>query len=159
MDFDAREHAAPHWAEHSATKARWPETVLLIGDKVETDPPRADEGFVHELDLGRAWKDLTGLPFVYAAWMCRAGEEDSVGVRSAAEVLDRNRLHNQTRLDHLVCASAKGRGWSIEHAGEYLGGLLRYEIGPREGEAVERFLAMAHEMGLVRRRDVRWAEV
>jgi chorismate dehydratase len=32
---------------------------LLIGDKVITEEP---EGFDHQLDLGEAWKQLTGLP-------------------------------------------------------------------------------------------------
>src|SRR5665213_4630797 len=42
---------------------------LLIGDKVVCDEPA---GLPHQLDLGGAWKDLTGLPFVFAAWMARA---------------------------------------------------------------------------------------
>ena len=136
----------------------WPETVLLIGDKVETDPPREADGFVHQLDLGAAWKELTGLPFVYAVWMCRDGEERTPGVAMAASVLTRSRLHNRTRLDWLVQSHATERGWSVEHAGEYLGHLLRFEVGEREREAVARFIAMAHSMGLVKRGEVRWAD-
>ena len=42
--------------------------MLLIGDKVVTREPR---GMGFQLDLGAAWKELTGLPFVFAVWMVR----------------------------------------------------------------------------------------
>src|SRR5687767_1333935 len=42
--------------------------VLLIGDKVVCEEPA---GLPHQLDLGEEWKRLTGLPFVFAAWMAR----------------------------------------------------------------------------------------
>ena len=42
------------------------EARLLIGDKVVCEEPA---GFEHQLDLGAAWKQMTGLPFVFAAWM------------------------------------------------------------------------------------------
>ncbi len=47
------------------------EAVLLIGDKV-VDPRRS--GFAYEVDLGGAWRQLTGLPFVFAAWAAGSGK-------------------------------------------------------------------------------------
>jgi chorismate dehydratase len=41
------------------------EAVLLIGDKV-VDPRRGV--FAYEVDLGGAWREHTGLPFVFAVW-------------------------------------------------------------------------------------------
>src|SRR5213596_2038238 len=46
------------------------EARLLIGDKVVCEEP---PGFEHQLDLGSAWKNLSGLPFVFAVWTARAG--------------------------------------------------------------------------------------
>src|SRR4051794_14906235 len=47
---------------------------LLIGDKVVAqEPPRSL--MPHQLDLGEAWKQLTGRPFLFAAWMAREGVE------------------------------------------------------------------------------------
>ena len=44
-----------------------PDSVLLIGDKVaRLAPPSSSHP--HRVDLGLAWKELTGLPFVFAAW-------------------------------------------------------------------------------------------
>ena len=142
-----RVHSGANGAKIGASEP--PECLLLIGDKVETDPPARSEGYVHELDLGEAWKELTGLPLVYAAWLCRAGEEENLAVRAACSMLERSRLHNRTRLDHIVAAHAPGRHWDADHAREYLGSLLRYDLGERERESVERFVTLAHEMGLL----------
>ncbi len=163
VGFDARERAAPgrdtsaiRQLGAQAGEGHWPETVLLIGDKVVTDAPPA-ERYPHQLDLGQAWKEQTGLPFVYAVWMCRAGEEDSVGVQTCAAMLDRARRHNGTRMDWLVASRAAERGWSRDLAGRYVGSLLRYEVGRAEREAIARFLSAAKGLGLVERAEVRWA--
>lgn len=137
----------------------WPETVLLIGDKVVADPPPLDDHPL-QLDLGQAWRELTGLPFVYAVWMCRAAEADSQPVRLAAQVLDHQRRHNATRLDWLVAARAGERGWGEDQAREYLGRSLHFEVGPREREAVASFLAECARLDLAPARpDLRWVDV
>lgn len=122
--------------------SRWHEAMLLIGDKVVTDPPPAAR-YPYQLDLGAAWKELTGLPFVYAVWMCRAGEEDSPKVRAAAAMLDRSRRHNATRLGWIAATRAGEKRWPRGLAEKYLGEYLRYEVGEPEREAMGRFLEMA----------------
>ncbi len=133
-----------------------PEALLLIGDKVVTDAPSHAE-YPHQMDLGAAWKELTGLPFVYAVWMCRAGEQDSLKVRTAAKMLERSRLHNATRMDWVVGQHAEERGWPRDLAATYVGSLLKYAIGEPEREAVEKFIAWAGEMGLCGSGGVVWA--
>ena len=142
------------WGGGGAGKG--PEAMLLIGDKVVTAAPSERE-YPHQMDLGAAWKDLTGLPFVYAVWMCREGEQDSIKVRGAAMMLERSRLHNATRMDWVVEKHAAERGWERELAAEYVGSLLRYEVGEPEREAVEKFIAWAGEMGLCGSGGVVWA--
>jgi chorismate dehydratase len=173
LDFDAREHMVIQ-SEHaqplpSAFPAACPprapvppaggvDAVLLIGDKVVTDPPAHGE-YPHELDLGEAWKALTGLPFVYAVWMCRAGEEDSLPVRAAAAMLDRQRRHNATRLGWVVQSRAAERHWPEDTAAKYVGSYLKYAIEDPEREAVAKFIAWAHELDLCPGNAVHWAEV
>lgn len=135
----------------------WPDVVLLIGDKVVTGAPPMDD-YPHQLDLGEAWKGLTGLPFVYAVWMCRAERAGELGIHRAAALLDRQRRHNRARLDWIVSAQASRHGWRADLAARYLGSLLRYEVGPREREAVGRFFEMAAEDGLVDSSEARWVE-
>lgn len=143
-----------------ATEGKFPrelDAVLLIGDKVITDAPRSEE-FPYQLDLGEAWKQMTGLPFVYAVWMCRAGEEHGEAVCAAWAVLDRQRRHNSTRLDWIVHRRAGERHWPEQEAAEYVGRRLKFSIGEPEAEAVDRFVTWAHGLGLCERASVHWAE-
>jgi chorismate dehydratase len=133
------------------------ESLLLIGDKVTTSAPPADD-YPYQLDLGQAWKDLTGLPFVYALWMCRPDRESDPRIRLAAAVLDRQRRHNKARLDWIVSANAARHGWSEDAAANYLGSLLQFEVGPRQRQAVKAFLSMAVEDGLINPAPLRWID-
>lgn len=133
----------------SAQIADWPETMLLIGDKVVTGEHPANL-YPHQLDLGEAWKKLTGLPFVYAAWMCRTRDAHSPAVRVGKALLDRQRRHNRTRLDWIVARRAGERGWPVELAARYLGRLLKYDMGERERASAGAFLDRAAGAGLIR---------
>ena len=129
----------------------WPEAMLLIGDKVVTDSPPA-VWYPHQVDLGAEWKEQTGLPFVYAAWMCEAGRVDDPVVRRAVETLDRQRRHNQTRIDWIVNQRAPARSWPVDAARHYLRTLLRYEVTAPYKAAVERFFDMSAQAGLIAER-------
>jgi chorismate dehydratase len=161
VDYDAREHMV--LGSDGVTKRRSdevegrPEALLLIGDKVVTDSP-TESDYPHQMDLGAAWKELTGLPFVYAVWMCRAGEEETIKVQAAAKMLDRARRHNETRLDWIVASRAEERHWPRELAAKYLGTYLKYDVGDAEREAVEKFLRWGAEMGLCSGGEVKWAD-
>ena len=156
FDADAHRASLARAAEGAPPSASWPEALLMIGDKVVTDSPPAIL-YPHQLDLGEAWKQMTGLPFVYAAWMCRAEDADRSRVALAAEILDRQRRHNATRLEWIVRARSPSRGWPAELAGHYLGSLLRFEVDPQSRRAVEVFFDMCAAEGVIeRRREVAW---
>jgi chorismate dehydratase len=156
VDFDARERVPRNEPKDRAGAPRaspaleeaWPETLLLIGDKVVTDSPPAVR-YPHQLDLGEAWKEWTGLPFVYAMWVCRGAEAGSERVRLASAALDRQRRHNRTRLDWIIATRAPQAHWPLDLARRYVGELLRYDVGEREREAVGRFWAEARGLGLL----------
>lgn len=128
-----------------------PATVLLIGDKVVTDAPPASL-YPHQLDLGEAWRDLTGLPFVYAMWMARRADLEGPrdrDLRSAADLLDRQRRRNLARIDWILGRHADERGWTLDLARRYVTEHLRYEVIDRARAGAETFLRMAAELGLV----------
>ena len=140
----------------AATRGPWPESVVVIGDKVED--ARAAE-YPHSIDLGEAWHARTGLPFVYAAWMCRADRIDSEAVRLGSAVLERQRRHNAMRLDNIVARQAAAHGWPAGEARDYLTRLLRYTVTDAHRAAVDRFVAEAVSMKLIDApRPVRWAD-
>lgn len=150
--FDARERIEP-----GAKGTQWPQSLLLIGDKVVNDSPPQDL-YPYQLDLGEAWKQHTGLPFVYAVWMCRAADAGSAMVRTAAAVLDRQLRHNLTRLDWIVRTHAPTHRWPTDLAARYIRDLLRYRVGERERLGAERFMDEAAELELLPRCALEWAD-
>lgn len=148
IDFDARERV-----EVAASKiTQWPETLLLIGDKVVTDCPPA-ERYPYQLDLGEAWHRATGLPFVYAMWMCRAADaapssSRAPAVATAMALLDRQRRRNIMRLGWIIEQFATERRWPEDLARRYVTEYLRYSVGPRERIAVQSFIDAASALGL-----------
>ena len=115
---------------------------LLIGDKVVCEAP---QGFPHELDLGEAWKQLTGLPFVFAIWMAREG----VDLRDLPQRLERAKRQGLEHVEELIERHAVPMGWPRELARKYLTQHLRFDIGPRELEAIACFHQLAAKHGLV----------
>jgi chorismate dehydratase len=140
----------PYHAREKVADARplaWPDAMLLIGDKVVTDSPPAVR-YPHQLDLGAAWHELTGLPFTFAAWMARA-DVDPARLDLAAAVLDRQRRRNRPLLDGLIHDRVVPRGWPADLAREYLGERLRYHWDPAAEAGLERYWALAGTHGLI----------
>jgi chorismate dehydratase len=140
VEYDARERVAEN------RPIEWPEAMLLIGDKVVTDSPPAVR-YPHQLDLGAAWANLTGLPFVFAAWMMRA-DGDAAAARLAGQVLDRQRRGNAMRLESIVCQHARARGWPGDLALDYLRDHIAFEWTDSRQAGLEKFFAMAHAHAL-----------
>lgn len=134
-----------------------PEAVLLIGDKVITHAPPADE-YPYRIDLGEAWKAWTGAPFAYASWAIRSDRADEPWVDALVSVLDRQRRRNAMRLGRIVAEEAVPHGWSHEDAGRYLGGLLRYEVTEPAQAAADLFVREAAELGILTNSTLRWRE-
>jgi len=116
--------------------------VLLIGDPA-IDFQRAPH--THEIfDLGHAWMQLTGLPFVFAVWALRRGIDNKdlrgelrsskhLGMESLDEIiLDREEYDEDFRRDYFE--------WHIQ-----------YHLGEDEKRAVEKFcqLLQKHNLGPV----------
>ncbi len=138
MDYDTRQPAVDDSPQTQ------PPTMLLIGDKVVINKPSETE-YPHQMDLGQAWHELTGLPFVFAVWMARRDAD----LGDLPDILERTRIENSKRIDQIVARHAAPHGWPTGLARRYLTRYMRFEIGPRELEAIERFAEMAHELGLI----------
>jgi len=121
-----------------------PDAVLLIGDKVITATPD-HEFYPHELDLGTAWRELSGKPFVFATWMTRVGSE----LGDLPDRLDRIRRDNHERLAEIALRHAEDSGWPKDLAISYLSRNLRYELGRPELAGIEEFWSRCHELGII----------
>jgi len=134
-------------SKFSDDSAQWPESILMIGDKVVTNQQRYSS-HVYELDLGEAWKRHTGLPFVFAVWMGRASL-DRETVRFAAITLDRQKRRNMQRLEQLVSTHATDRGWTSNAALAYVDGTMQYSWSNDHKDSLQLFFERAFELGII----------
>lgn len=119
------------------------DAALLIGDKVVTAAPDESD-YPFQLDLGGAWREMTGLPFVFAVWMTRAGAD--LGTLPAA--LDDQLELNLAQLPEVASRCGRASGWPVPLAERYLGDILQYHIGGRELEAIQLFWSHCRQLGL-----------
>jgi chorismate dehydratase len=119
---------------------------LLIGDKVVCEQPA---GFDHQLDLGSAWKELTGRPFVFAAWVARKELAQSAAGGELIERLRRAKREGLAAVDEIIERIAVPLGWPAELAREYLTQNLSYDIGPAQLDAIRYFFDLAARHGLI----------
>lgn len=119
------------------------EAVLLIGDKVVHNTLLE---YDIQTDLGSAWKTLTGLPFVFAAW---AGPVD----RDFGELPARLSVARDggVKAAELIAADfGPGLSWPVALAKRYLTKRLKFNLGERQREAMRRFFDLASKHGLLR---------
>lgn len=107
------------------------DAAVVIGDAALAMEHR----FPHSLDLGEGWKGLTGLPFVFAAWVARAG------IAVPAEAVDALRA---CRDAGRKAAADIARRHAAAHPAVrdlegYLANSIRYELGVRELAALDLF--------------------
>lgn len=109
------------------------DAVLVIGDRALQPLPGPWEGI---LDLGEAWKRLTGLPFVYALWILRTPDENLARrLRQAAA-----RGREGKRLEALAAVEGPRIGLAPAEALGYLTDNIRYSLGARERAGLLEFL-------------------
>jgi cyclic dehypoxanthinyl futalosine synthase len=122
--------------------------ALVIGD-----PALEIEGrFPHALDLGRAWWEWTGLPFVFAAWFGRAGALTAEDER----LLEAARNAGLANRDAIADAYASRCGLPAPSLRAYLRDAIRYDLGDEERRGLERFYAEAATAGLLPQARVRF---
>jgi cyclic dehypoxanthinyl futalosine synthase len=130
----------PRWAGRTAARA-----IESIGGKrgavVIGDPALAIEGkYPHVIDLAQAWREWTGLPFVFAAWCGREGSVDPAGEK----LLWSAKLRGLRARDAIADAHAAATGLEARSLRAYLHGAIHYELEDEERRGLERFYEEAH---------------
>jgi chorismate dehydratase len=118
------------------------DAALVIGD-----PALRHAGGEPRLDLGQAWFEATGLPFVFAFWAGRPGAlapEDVARLRRAKDE-GRERIA-QIASAYNGCGAGRGRQNEA-----YLRDNMRYALGEAEQAGLREFFRRAHALGLVAR--------
>ena len=133
------------------------EAVAHVGDRrgalVIGDPALEIEGrFPYVLDLGLAWKELTGLPFVFAAWCGRAGVLSADDER----LLEAAKKRGLERRDAIAEEHAARTRLPAASLRAYLQDAIHYDLGDDERRGLERFYDDAAKAGLLPRAQVRF---
>ncbi len=118
------------------------DAALVIGD-----PALYFDGAARRWDLGQAWFEATGLPFVFAFW---AGRKDALGPGDVARLQDALR----TGLQRIAEIASSYNGHGAGHAPDneaYLRHSIVYRFGDEEQAGLREFFRRAHEIGLIPR--------
>jgi chorismate dehydratase len=144
-----RFHIEPQFAPHHPdlqTMLEVYDAALMIGDPaLETDAAAIG---VTKIDLGLQWTEMTGLPFIYAAWTGRAG------VASAADVaaLQAAQGEGVASFEAIAAEYAPGDTAKGARALDYLRDNMKYGLGADEAAGLQLFLDHAADLGLAPRR-------
>ncbi len=120
--------------------------LLAIGD--EALRLRATRRYPYFLDLGRAWHDLTGLPFVFGVWAVRSQVYQSrpQELRQLAHALLEGKRLGLAQIPEICRLAATRVALSHKELRDYFR-RLNYDLGPRQQEGLLAFYRYLHRLG------------
>lgn len=120
--------------EEAAADAR-----LLIGNQANAF--REEHGAAYDyLDFGEAWKERTGLPFVFAVWLLRPELPDPQRYADAFRAMARI---GRTEIERYVAQEAGDPAFTRRYLTEH----IRYQLGPREKEGLAEYYRLLIKHG------------
>ena len=137
------------------------EGALIIGDRCFAQQALLKRENPHGLaghDLGAMWKDLTGLPFVFAAWTAAPDLPRRAGARAVAELgalLTAARDRGLARLEEIAAEQAAagrlgaGGEASAEAIAYYYRHSLRFVLDGACRRGMDRFASLAVKHGII----------
>ena len=111
------------------------DACLLIGDKGML----ANGEDLNVLDLGRAWRRLTGLPFVYAVWL---GKPENI-TPELIRALNTAKAWGLTQVEAIAAEEAVRIGTTVRQCRHYLTEVMDYNLDEEHLEALAMFGAKA----------------
>lgn len=147
-----------HWGLRGctieSTRLPWQEAlvaapgVLLIGDSALQAAMAAQAAYCY--DLGEAWKEFTGLPFVFALWQVRqaAVEAESSALRMLLALLDQARDRLPQDAEQLAIGAPEARWMGADRLADYWHHIT-YRLDDRHLAGLERYYQLATDLGLI----------
>lgn len=110
------------------------DATVVIGDRALL-APYAPAG---DIDLAEAWKEMTGLPFVFAVWaMCR----DFSDIPAVTEIAHNACQAGLQSLENIAARYANEFGNSVGFWFDYLNETIHYELNERDLAGLAEFRA------------------
>lgn len=126
-----------------ATMLQDADAALIIGDPgLFTDP---DALGVTKIDLGATWREMTGLPFVWACWSGRPGVASAETCRALRETRDRG----IAAVDEIGRAHAPADPARAAFVARYLREAIQFDLSGDYIRGLETYYAMLAEYNLL----------
>jgi chorismate dehydratase len=125
------------------------DAALLIGDDaLRAKYKTSDSLYVY--DLGREWKDLTGLPMVFAVWAIRRefAENNMEQVRQIKEAFDDSMAYSLENIGDVARKACQWEDFPPEYLVEYFT-TLRFDFDKSKQEGLLEYYRQASSMGLL----------
>lgn len=123
-----------------------PVAALCIGD--DALRLRSDERFPYRMDLGEAWREWTGLPFIFGVWVIsRKAVEEGCFNRDPAKLFIRAKDWGVANMEQMVSMAADTGYLSREDMHTYFSKGLVYNLRQKEQEGLKLFMQRLAESG------------
>ncbi len=125
------------------------DAMLVIGDRA-MHLGRLQQQFVERWDLGQAWLEHTGLPFVFAMWVATPNVESNPNYSALRDALELQRDLGLQSADKIAAKYSAKYNLSESQIIAYLTKFLHYTITDRHREALGLYRDKANAIGLLR---------
>ena len=137
-------------ATEALAQGRRPAAILCIGD--EALNLRYHPDYPQRTDLGEAWRDLTGLPFIFGVWLVSRdswarGRET---LENAARMLIAGKEWGQEHMGEVCVMAAEKSCLNDDEMCSYFAGLV-YDFGPEEQQGLKVFYENLAAAGFIER--------
>jgi chorismate dehydratase len=139
-------------AGYSDTAASCP-ACLIIGDQAIRFRQTHSDAFQF-WDLGEQWKNLTGLPFVYALWLIRPEVPDPEAIAERLRTIRDENLADLTAIVSGAAAdlSADKQAITQQFLDRYYNEHLRFDFGTRAKQGLHTFADLCSKDGVLPKR-------
>lgn len=121
------------------------DAVLVIGDRA-MHPDSFRPAFQSDWDLGQAWFEETGLPFVFAMWV---GRNSSLATDKWKRTLERTRDYGLEHVQAIATDAAEKYQLSAEQCLDYLTNYIRFFLSADERAGLNEFRRRCDLLGLI----------
>lgn len=111
---------------------------VVIGDRALSSGPAP----CGEIDLAEAWKDMTGLPFVFAVWACR---RDFPQIEALEQEVSAAFERGRSAVGRIAARYADRLQVPEPFFANYLENVISYPLGSEELEGLKRFRLLASD--------------
>lgn len=124
------------------------DAVMVIGDKALTLAWK--DHFSHVIDLGQAWFDMTGLPFVFAVWAANKtfAATHARELSKISDLLRQSRKQGYTAMDEIIARGNEKLGLPKDLIGQYYK-LLYCDMDDAKVQGMQLFFDSLFSQGLL----------